>query len=172
MNFSSQCGRQGSRSILATRVPPSRETPPNPHLAGLEQRDVTTTEGQPLTLVNPAYVTRQVHELPARQQGARGHITSLKPIRPENAPDPWEVRALQAFEAGTLEVASVEVIFELFFTTKPMGKGTGQGLALARSVIVERHGGTIHFETEVGQGKTFVIRLPIAPMRAARNLEV
>ncbi len=53
-------------------------------------------------------------------------------------------------------------IFDPFFTTKEVGKGTGQGLAIARSVVVEKHGGTLHFETEVGKGTTFYIRLPIA----------
>jgi PAS domain S-box-containing protein len=51
-------------------------------------------------------------------------------------------------------------IFDPFFTTKEIGKGTGQGLAIARSVIVDKHGGTIHFETEEGKGTTFIIRLP------------
>jgi PAS domain S-box-containing protein len=51
-------------------------------------------------------------------------------------------------------------IFDPFFTTKEIGKGTGQGLAIARSVIVGKHGGTIHFETEEGKGTTFIIRLP------------
>lgn len=57
--------------------------------------------------------------------------------------------------------------FEPFFTTKGVGKGTGQGLAIARSVIVNKHGGTIHFETETGRGTTFVIRLPVRPLVAA-----
>jgi signal transduction histidine kinase len=52
-------------------------------------------------------------------------------------------------------------IFDPFFTTKEVGKGTGQGLAIARSVVVDKHGGTLHFETEVGRGTTFYIRLPI-----------
>jgi signal transduction histidine kinase len=52
-------------------------------------------------------------------------------------------------------------IFEPFFTTKEVGKGTGQGLAIARAVVVDKHAGTLHFETEVGQGTTFYIRLPI-----------
>jgi signal transduction histidine kinase len=52
-------------------------------------------------------------------------------------------------------------IFDPFFTTKEVGKGTGQGLAIARTVIVDKHGGTLHFETEVGKGTTFFIRLPI-----------
>ena len=52
-------------------------------------------------------------------------------------------------------------IFEPFFTTKSVGKGTGQGLAIARSVVVTKHGGTLTFESEVGKGTTFTIRLPM-----------
>jgi PAS domain S-box-containing protein len=52
-------------------------------------------------------------------------------------------------------------IFDPFFTTKEVGKGTGQGLAIARSVIVDKHDGTIDFETEMGKGTTFIIRLPM-----------
>ncbi|GMV95046.1 MAG: hypothetical protein AMXMBFR82_48240 [Candidatus Hydrogenedentota bacterium] len=52
-------------------------------------------------------------------------------------------------------------IFDPFFTTKDVGRGTGQGLAIAHNVIVEKHGGTITVETEMGKGSTFVIRLPI-----------
>ncbi|HET8654550.1 MAG TPA: PAS domain S-box protein [Longimicrobiaceae bacterium] len=52
-------------------------------------------------------------------------------------------------------------VFDPFFTTKEVGRGTGQGLTLAHSVIVDKHGGSLHFETEVGRGTTFVIRLPL-----------
>jgi PAS domain S-box-containing protein len=54
-------------------------------------------------------------------------------------------------------------IFDLFFTTKEPGRGTGQGLAIAHSVIVEKHGGKIDIETEDSQGTTFVIQLPVDP---------
>jgi signal transduction histidine kinase len=52
-------------------------------------------------------------------------------------------------------------VFDPFFTTKEVGKGAGQGLAIARSVVVTKHGGTLTFESEVGKGTTFTIRLPI-----------
>jgi signal transduction histidine kinase len=50
---------------------------------------------------------------------------------------------------------------EPFFTTKEVGRGTGQGLAIARSAVVDKHGGTLDFETEEGKGTTFIIRIPL-----------
>ena len=55
-----------------------------------------------------------------------------------------------------------ERIFDPFFTTKEVGRGTGQGLAIARSIIVERHGGSLSLESTPGAGTTFHIRVPIA----------
>ncbi|MCD0459683.1 hybrid sensor histidine kinase/response regulator [Roseiconus lacunae] len=52
-------------------------------------------------------------------------------------------------------------VFEPFFTTKDIGKGTGQGLAIARSVIVDKHGGTLSFDVEEGEGTKFIIELPL-----------
>ncbi len=52
-------------------------------------------------------------------------------------------------------------IFNPFFTTKEVGKGTGQGLAISRDIVVKKHGGTITFDTETGKGTTFTVRLPI-----------
>ncbi|MGA2077092.1 MAG: PAS domain S-box protein [Terriglobia bacterium] len=52
-------------------------------------------------------------------------------------------------------------IFDPFFTTKEVGRGTGQGLAIARSVVVERHKGSLTFESVVGEGTTFYVRLPV-----------
>lgn len=56
-------------------------------------------------------------------------------------------------------------IFDPFFTTKEVGKGTGQGLAIARSIVVEKHGGTLTFDTVTGKGTTFYIRLQVNPVR-------
>ena len=83
------------------------ETPPNSYLVAAD-REITTPSGKQLTLINPAYMTRQVHEMEEGRRSVRGHITSLSPIRPANAPDAWEATALEAFERGETEVASVE----------------------------------------------------------------
>jgi signal transduction histidine kinase len=56
-----------------------------------------------------------------------------------------------------------ERIFDPFFTTKEVGQGTGQGLSISYSVITEKHGGELTFETEVGRGSVFHVRLPLAP---------
>ena len=85
----------------------SDKTQPNPYLNASE-RDIITPWGKKLTKINPAYMTRQVHELANQEYGVKGHITSLNPIRPANTPDSWETQALKSFEAGKREVSSVE----------------------------------------------------------------
>ena len=89
-------------------APVTPETPPNPYLSDLPERDITSPSGKKLTLINPAYMTRQVYELAKKETGYRGHLTSLNPLRPENAADEWETSALRAFARGTKEVSSVE----------------------------------------------------------------
>ena len=92
-------------------VVPNEKTPPNPHL-DVANRDVVTTEGIQLTLVNPAYMTRQVHESASQLYGIKGHLTSLKPIRSENKPDKWEETALMEIERGSKEVSVPAVEIE------------------------------------------------------------
>jgi signal transduction histidine kinase len=83
---------------------------PNPYLAGIPERDIVTPSGKKLTMVNPAFMTRLVFDLAAREFGLRGRITSLRPVRAENSPDPWETGALRRFEAGENEFSSIEMI--------------------------------------------------------------
>jgi signal transduction histidine kinase len=54
-------------------------------------------------------------------------------------------------------------VYDPFFTTKEVGKGTGQGLYIARQIVVVKHGGSLDFESEVGKGTTFRIRIPLSP---------
>jgi len=56
-------------------------------------------------------------------------------------------------------------IFDAFFTTKGIGRGTGQGLAIARMIVVEKHQGSLTFDTKVGEGTTLYVKLPIAPTK-------
>lgn len=91
-------------------VPVTKDTQPNPYLSDIPERNLTTSAGQQLTLMNPAYMTRQVHELHLEENGVLGHITSLNPIRPENVADEWETEALLAFENGATEISSIELL--------------------------------------------------------------
>jgi two-component system, NtrC family, sensor kinase len=60
---------------------------------------------------------------------------------------------------------NLDKIFDPFFTTKPVGRGTGQGLAIARAIVVEKHGGSIDVHSEVGRGTRFVLKLSVAGRR-------
>ncbi len=88
-------------------VPPDDTTPPNPYLSHLAERDVLTTSGKKLTLMNPAYMLRQMAEGYSPLFGAKSHITSLKLRNPHNAPDAWETAALKRLDAGEEEVSEV-----------------------------------------------------------------
>lgn len=91
-------------------APATGQSPPNPYLASVPERDIRTPSGRRLTMINPSYMTRQINELREKEQGTRGHISSLRPLRPANAPDPWEKQALESFERGASEAsASAEI---------------------------------------------------------------
>ena len=90
-------------------APVTDTSPPNPYLTS-QERDIITPSGIKLTLINPAYMTRQALERQEKESGIQGHITSLKPIRPENKADPWETTALHKFAKGRKEVSSLETI--------------------------------------------------------------
>ncbi|MFT3697422.1 MAG: ATP-binding protein [Kofleriaceae bacterium] len=90
------------------------------------------------------------------QAGERGKITIKSWADPE-----W-VRIAISDTGGGIPTDVLDKIFEPFFTTKPVGKGTGQGLAIARSIVVGKHGGQLDVASQPGIGTTFTIALPAA----------
>ena len=103
-------------------------------------------------LINAAHAIADVVKAGS---GTKGTITIT--TRSEGA---WVEVQIHDTGAGVPENIRAR-IFEPFFTTKEVGKGTGQGLALAHTVIVKKHDGQIWFESETGNGTTFFLRLPI-----------
>jgi len=88
-------------------VPITAITPPNPHLSQIPERDITSPSGRRLTLMNPAYMMKQAMMVYHNLYGIEGHITSLNPLNPDNAPDAWERKALEAFSRGEKELTEV-----------------------------------------------------------------
>lgn len=107
-------------------VPPTAKTPPNRYLTGVPERDVVTTTGKQLTLMNPAYMLREVQTHFGGPLGERGHITSLKPLNPDNAPDAWEAAALRRFENGERDVWEI------------VSSDGGDQLRLMRPFVIEQ----------------------------------
>jgi len=94
--------REWNASHGGVYVPVTERTPPNPYLK-IEERDITTPSGKALTLMNPAYMTRMLYEQYEDQAGIIGHMTSLKLLNPDNAPDSWERASLVDFKRGVKE---------------------------------------------------------------------
>ena len=80
-------------------VPASEETPPNPNLAHVAERDIVAPSGRTLTLVNFSYLQRQLMDLSNESMNV-SKSTSLKPLNPRNAPTPKEAEGLRKFESG------------------------------------------------------------------------
>jgi PAS domain S-box-containing protein len=112
-------------------------------------------------LVNAAHA---IEEVVGDGSKARGKIT----IRTVREPNSVEI-SIQDTGCGILPAVRPH-IFEPFFTTKDVGKGTGQGLALAHATIVKKHNGNIWFESEVGKGTTFFVRLPASAAAGSPQL--
>jgi len=102
-----ETGRAFFNQIIVTRswnahhggvyIPVTETSKPNPYLED-PLRDLTTDKGVKLTKTNPAYMTRQISEIAAKENNIKFHITSLNPIRPENRASDWEVKWLKSFE--------------------------------------------------------------------------
>lgn len=101
-------------------------------------------------IMNSIYAIKQVEK-----EGSKGKITLSTHYK-----NSWVEIRVSDTGAGIPD-AYKEKIFNQFFTTKEVGQGTGQGLAISYSTITKKHEGTIDFESEVGKGTTFIIRLPV-----------
>ena len=84
-------------------VPVTKNTPPNPNLAHIPYRDIEKPDGIKLTLMNPAYMVRQISNSSTGFFGSKSNITSLKYLYEGNKPDEWEIKALKSFESGNKE---------------------------------------------------------------------
>lgn len=128
--------------------------------------DLDLDEGLPEVRCNPGELNQvflnlivnachAIEEKMGNGAGEKGKIL----IRTQSSPDSIEI---QIEDSGTgIPEQVVDRIFDPFFTTKEIGKGTGQGLSIAKSIVVQRHNGTIDVETLAGEGTRFVIRLPL-----------
>lgn len=96
--------REWNASRDGVYVEVGRGVAPSPYLEAID-RDVVTTDGVLLTKVHHARMTREIGEVGESQRGwgVHVHFTSLNPLRPDNAPTPWEASALGRFEEGATE---------------------------------------------------------------------
>ena len=105
-----QASRLWAASHGGVYVPVTEKLTPNPYLAHVPARDIIGPGGTVLTLMNPAYMMREMMNHYSELYGIRGHITSLRHFRSETAPDSWERSALLAFERGVGEVCETSEI--------------------------------------------------------------
>lgn len=105
-----QATRLWAASHGGVYVPVSPKTQPNPFLGHVPERDIQTPAGISLTLMNPAYMIRQIMEDYAELHGVRGRITGLKHFSAATAPDEWEKAVLMGFRSGGEELVEVSEI--------------------------------------------------------------
>ncbi|MDA3861176.1 MAG: PAS domain S-box protein [Melioribacteraceae bacterium] len=138
-------------------VPLNERTLANPNLAHIHNREIIFPSGDTLTLLNPAYMLRQLQDEDSAEQNIIGNITSLKPLRIQNAPDEWERKALLEFDKG------VEEVFEF---SKING---GEHLRLIKPLVTKEsclkcHGVQGYKVGDIRGGIS--VSLPMKPLRA------
>ncbi|QKQ27227.1 EAL domain-containing protein [Candidatus Reidiella endopervernicosa] len=88
-------------------VPVTETQKPDPYVEFLPERDIVTSSGKTLTLINPALMVRQFNELAKSKFGAEGHISGIKPLNPINTADEWEFKSFDMFKRGAKEFTEV-----------------------------------------------------------------
>ena len=109
--------------------------------------------------LNQVFLNLIINAAHAIQDSGKDAATGLITVRTSTADRMAEI-AISDNGCG-IAPENASKVFDPFFTTKPVGRGTGQGLSIAHAAVVTRHGGTLSFETEVGRGTTFFVRVPI-----------
>ncbi len=144
-------------------VPATEANPPNPNLSHIPERDLLSPSGRQLTLMNPAYILRQVIGHYSSLSGNKGHIVSLKALTPTNTPDEWEASALRDFIGGKKEASIFSTIEgqEVFRLMLPMVSKPG---------CLVCHGQQGYKEGDIRGGLS--VAIPLAPYRTleARSL--
>lgn len=128
---------------------------PNPYLAGMPERDVVTPSGRTLTLMNPAFMMRQIYEITEVEYGIYERLISLDPLNPANLPDSWEAEAIRDFERGARSISAVDYTSGL------------EMMRLIRPLFTEKrclgcHGLQGYLEGDI-QGALSII-VPLAPL--------
>lgn len=134
-------------------IPISKQTQPNPYLAHLPLRDVKTTSGTAMTLFNPATVIKEIGEQFQELSGVQAKITHRIYLNPENAPDTWDLMALERFEQGAGEVSEITTI------------GGKDYLRLAQPMTMEAGCLKCHAGTAGGLGGSTGVSIPLDPYR-------
>jgi len=141
-------------------VPIDEHTQPSPYLENVPDRDIAVADGKRLTLMDPANLVRQLAANYPELYGVTGHVTSLEPLRPGNAPDAWERTALLVLAGGASEVAD--------FVTE----GGEPQLRLMRPMVTREDCLKCHVDQadHVGEARGGVsVSVPMAPLYAAER---
>jgi PAS domain S-box-containing protein len=110
--------------------------------------------------MNQVFLNLIVNAAHAIEEAGRDMNTGKITIRTETC-DAFAVIHLSDNGCG-IPPENLGKVYDPFFTTKEVGRGTGQGLAISHSIVVDKHGGDISVQSEVGVGTSFVLRLPLA----------
>lgn len=114
-------------------------------------------------IVNSAHA---IEEIKDQLPGGKGLIA----VSTRNLGNRVEIRIRDT--GGGIPADIADKVYDPFFTTKQVGKGTGQGLAIARNIVINKHGGTIHFESNAGKGTEFILTLPLSEVsQEARRVD-
>ncbi|MDO8453052.1 MAG: EAL domain-containing protein [Sulfurimonas sp.] len=118
--------RKWASSHGGVYVEPTEKTPPSPWMAHLEERDIVTTKGKKLTLMNPAYMLREMMQDYSDLYGLKGRIVGIVYLNKNNKADEWEANAIRSFDKGTKEIME--------FT----GSGDDEYLRLMKPMFMEQ----------------------------------